>query len=264
MKYTKFIKSVISNSIFTKAIYLSCFCLLIPCCSLVLQRTQHNNVLRNDTIVCSEYLPSIDTEYEEKEFFVVTNQDTSAYSCLFTKSEKYLRLKLVLSLEWKLYDFFNHQNNEPNDTTASGGILNIPKHLLKIPSYKELLNEIRLCLDAADRDYDISKLRSFKCQLSNLGDIAVSTTNNLSPNPTFENGLYEYASILEALKMTSFENDMNNIFKEYGIKVKNIWCQEMQELFSKETFLKSQNISKNITIPDRIVDVQICMNFMSK
>ena len=262
MKYTKSIKPLISNSKFTKAVYLACICLFLLCCSVVAQRTQQNNVLRNDATVCSEYLPSIDTVYEEKEFFVVTKQDTSAYSCLFTKSEKHLRLKLVLSLEWKLYDFFNHQNNEPNDTTAFRGILNIPKHSLKIPSYKDLLNEIRLCLNAADKDYDISTLHSFKCQLSDLGDIAVSTTNNLNTKPTLENGLYEYSSILDALKMTSFENDMNKIFEEYGIKVKSIWCQEVQESFPKETFLKSQNLSKNITVPDSIVDVQVCMNFM--
>lgn len=97
MKYTKSIKPLISNSKFTKAVYLACICLFLLCCSVVAQRTQHNNVLRNDATVCSEYLPSIDTVYEEKEFFVVTKQDTSAYSCLFTKSEKHLRLKLVLT-----------------------------------------------------------------------------------------------------------------------------------------------------------------------
>lgn len=36
------------------------------------------------------------------------------------------------------------------------------------------------------------------------------------------------------------------------VKVKSIWCQEVQEFFPKETFLKSQNLSKNITVPDSI------------
>lgn len=225
-------------------------------CSSFLQKVNNNDVHENDTVVCCKQITP-EYSWKETEFFVVANQDTSAYSCLLSsKKDVGTNIELLFSKNEKLY-FLNTPFNKIADTTAVEDIKNTPKRNFYIPTYKAMLNEICLCLGKAYKEYDLDTLRYFSTRLSYLSDIAVLTKNILDSTFIMENNTYSHIDITRALKMTTFENDLNSILKKHNAQVARISCQEMRLNISKDSFLKFQNISNGINIPDSIVDVEV-------
>lgn len=235
---------------------IAAFCIISLSCSFSSQKCKEQNI-SNDTVVCSELL--FDTPFEEKEYFVVTGKDTSAYSYAISSSNgKCGTITLYFFVNDKYY--MHTKNRDKNDTTAVGGIMNIPKRMFRIPCYKEMLHEIDLCLESASKKIDLSTLRSFNAFLSDLGDIAVLTTNNLNSHFTEKNGEYLCSDITKALKMTSFIDDLNKVLNKYGFEIEDVICDGMKERFEKGMYLKSQKISKDINVPDYIMNVEVHVN----
>lgn len=233
------------------------FCLLFWECSF----PSRNDVGQNDnrdTLVCSKrILNDLELPYDELEYFVTIGRDTSAYSCVITSEKgKCVTADLEFSLKEKYY--FNRSYCNENDTTVCGGVRRISERNFRIPCYKDMLNEIDLCLDSASKKHDLRTLRSFKTILSHLGDMAVMTTNNLKAHFSVVDGeTYGHTDIAKALEMTTFRDDLNSFFRKYGLEVDDIVCQEEKYLVLKENFLKSQNISKELKVPDHIMDVEV-------
>ena len=229
------------------------FCIMFLSCSFSSQSSKAQDYY-NDTMVCVKRI-SHDDVWQEKEYFVVINRDTSSYSCILMNSKYGIRISWESMLTHKR--FFDYTCNEEIDTTAFDDKWKESEKEFKVPTYKDMLREIDLCMEAASKDYDLRALRSFNCFLCQLRDIAVLTTNNLEANFNLEeNGIYSHSDITKALKMTTFEEDLNRIFKKYGKKVDFIGCHEMRLFIPKENFSTS-NISKDLKIPDRIMDVQV-------
>lgn len=231
-------------------------------CSFSSQRSMSQKENTSDTVVCSEPLYQ---EFREnmKEFFVIANNDTSAYSCIiYNYRPRGTKIELNLNLYDKEYSFRKKIDDASNvdDTSAVGGSVQMPTRWLRIPSYKELLHEIALCLRAASKEYDLSKLYSLHSYLSDLGDIAVMTTNNLNARyKPKENGCYWGSDIEKALKETSLKNDLNGIFKNYGVEIYDISCYEIVGMLNKDVFLKSEKISEGIEVPDEIADCEVLL-----
>ena len=233
---------------------IAAFCIISLSCSFFSQKCKEQNI-SNDTVVCSELL--FDTPFEEKEYFVVTGKDTSAYSCtISSRNGKCGTITLYFFVNDKYY--MHTKNRDKNDTTAVGEKINLQKRRFRVPCYKEMLHEIDLCIEAASKNNDVTTLNCFSSFLSDLGDIAILTTNNLNSNfIKRKNGLYDYSDMEKALNMTSFVKDLNKVLNKYGIEADELSCGEMRNILKKDIFLKQNNISKDLKIPDRIMDVQV-------
>ena len=85
------------------------------------------------------------------EFFVVTKQDTSAYSCIFD-DEYSLNMSIHLSSERKFLDVTD------NDTTVADTGMADCTDKYYIPTYAQWLREMELCFKSASKVYDLSRL----------------------------------------------------------------------------------------------------------
>ena len=208
-----------------------------------------------DTVVCSERI-RYDPPSERREFFVVINQDTSAYSCIINSyGNECVSVELICDSKGK---YFMNVCGDDNDTTAVGEDIWIdPEREFRIPCYKDMLHEIDLCLAAVSKDKDVTSLRSFRAFLSDLGDIAVLTTNNLNSHFVEKNGEYRHSDIVKALEMTFFAEDLNGMLNKYGVEVGHIFCEGIRYRVERERYLKIQNISKDIKVPDYVMDVEV-------
>lgn len=232
------------------------FCIMLLSCSFSSQRERKQGDFK-DTVVCSEQIPRT-YKYNDCEYFVVIGKDTSAYSCLITSNlGKCITFDLKFSSIKKYFSRFGLVDE--NDTTAVTIRKGIePQRKFRTPCYKDLLHEIELCFEVASKNLDLSTLHGFHSFLSDLGDIAVLTTNNLNLHFTKRKyGLYDHSDIRKALMMTSFFEDFNRILNKSGLEVEEITCEEMRNILKKDNYLNYANISKGINIPDSIMDVEV-------
>ena len=186
------IKKILLPAVFLVAS--ASFILAGQSCSMPKDNTQP------DTIVCSEIVGPKNEERKETEFFVVTKNDTSAFSLIVaTRENKVGWIEFRMSPTQK---YFQYINGSSNDTTAFR-ISDSRNHEYHIPEYKELIHEMDLCLGAASKVYDLTTMDAISGFLSTFGDIAVMTTNQLNENCKLNKYGYYWHSDMTCLLYTS-------------------------------------------------------------
>ena len=207
-----------------------------------------------DTIVCSEIVGPKNEERKETEFFVVTKNDTSAFSLIVATREN-----KVGWIEFDMFPakkYFQSISGSSNDTTAFR-ISDSRNHEYHIPEYKELIHEMELCLDAASKVYDLTTMDAMSGFLSTFGDIAVMTTNLLNANCKLnEHGYYWHSDMTKELAKTPLAEDLSIMLKKYNRRVKRISCWEEILTIPKKAML-DRSISKDLSIPDKVWEVSL-------
>ena len=207
-----------------------------------------------DTIVCSEIVGPKNEERKETEFFVVTKNDTSAFSLIVATREN-----KVGWIEFDMFPakkYFQSISGSSNDTTAFR-ISDSRNHEYHIPEYKELIHEMELCLDAASKVYDLTTMDAMSGFLSTFGDIAVMTTNQLNANCKLnEHGYYWHSDMTKELAKTPLAEDLSIMLKKYNRRVKRISCWEEILTIPKKAML-DRSISKDLSIPDKVWEVSL-------
>lgn len=207
-----------------------------------------------DTIVCSEIVGPKNEEWKRTEFFVVTKNDTSAFSFIIETREN--KVGWIEFGQFPAKKDFQYINGSSNDTTAFR-ISDSRNHKYHIPNYKELIHEMDLCLGAASKVYDLTTMDAMLGLLSAFGDIAVMTTNQLNANCKLNKyGYYWYSDIEKELAKTPLAEDLSIMLKKYNRRVKRISCQEGLVSVPKEVML-GRNISKDLSIPDKVWEVSL-------
>lgn len=207
-----------------------------------------------DTIVCSEIVGPKNEEWKRTEFFVVTKNDTSAFSFIIETREN--KVGWIEFGQFPAKKDFQSISGSSNDTTAFR-ISDSRNHKYHIPNYKELIHEMDLCLGAASKVYDLTTMDAMSGFLSTFGDIAVMTTNLLNANCKLnEYGYYWHSDIEKELAKTPLAEDLNIMLKKYNRRVKRISCQEEILTIPKEAMLDN-NISKDLSIPDKVWEVSL-------
>ena len=207
-----------------------------------------------DTIVCSEIVGSKNEEWKRTEFFVVTKNDTSAFSFIIETREN--KVGWIEFGQFPAKKDFQYINGSSNDTTAFR-ISDSRNHKYHIPNYKELIHEMDLCLGAASKVYDLTTMDAMLGLLSAFGDIAVMTTNQLNANCKLnEYGYYWHSDMTKELTKTPLAEDLSIMLKKYNRRVKRISCQEGLVSVPKEAMLDN-NISKDLSIPDKVWEVSL-------
>ena len=211
------------------------------------------NELKQDTVV--RFIRKIyNDSWEGREFFVVIKKDTSAYSCIFSyRKNRNLNMAIHLSSESKYYS-----DVAINDTAAVGTdvVEFIDKYY--VPTYSQWLREMELCFKSASKVYDLGRLSSIAAFLPYLSDAAVLATNNLVANFKPErDGLYSYSDIAKSIEMTPFKDDLNKILDEYGLEVKEVYCEGPWISIDPDGFIKKNNISKTLKISYDIIGIPV-------
>ena len=207
-----------------------------------------------DTIVCSEIVGPKNEEWKRTEFFVVTKNDTSAFSFIIETREN--KVGWIEFGQFPAKKDFQSISGSSNDTTAFR-ISDSRNHKYHIPNYKELIHEMDLCLGAASKVYDLTTMDAMLGLLSAFGDIAVMTTNLLNANCKLnEHGYYWHSDMTKELAKTPLAEDLSIMLKKYNRRVKRISCQEGILTIPKEAMLDS-NISKDLSIPDKVWEVSL-------
>ena len=195
-----------------------------------------------DTIVCSEIVGPKNEEWKRTEFFVVTKNDTSAFSFIIETREN--KVGWIEFGQFPAKKDFQSISGSSNDTTAFR-ISDSRNHKYHIPNYKELIHEMDLCLGAASKVYDLTTMDAMLGLLSAFGDIAVMTTNQLNANCKLNKyGYYWYSDIEKELAKTPLAEDLSIMLKKYNRRVKRISCWEEILTIPKEAML-DRNISKD-------------------
>ena len=185
------------------------------------------------------------------EFFVVTKQDTSAYSCIFD-DEYSLNMSIHLSSERKFLDVTD------NDTTVADTGMADCTDKYYIPTYAQWLREMELCFKSASKVYDLSRLSYIDAFLPYLSDAAVLASNNLVANfKPKQNGNYWNSDIAKSIEMTPFIGDLNKILDEYGVEVDYVYCEGGWFRIDPDKFIKEKNISKTLKASYDIIGIPV-------
>ena len=207
-----------------------------------------------DTIVYSEIVGPKNEEWKRTEFFVVTKNDTSAFSFIIETREN--KVGWIEFGQFPAKKDFQSISGSSNDTTAFR-ISDSRNHKYHIPNYKELIHEMDLCLGAASKVYDLTTMDAMLGLLSAFGDIAVMTTNQLNANCKLnEYGYYWHSDIEKELAKTPLAEDLSIMLKKYNRRVTRISCQEEILTIPKDAMLDN-NISKDLSIPDKVWEVSL-------
>ncbi len=145
-----------------------------------------------------------------------------------------------------------------NDTAAVGTdvVEFIDKYY--VPTYSQWLREMELCFKSASKVYDLGRLSSIAAFLPYLSDAAVLATNNLVANFKPErDGLYSYSDIAKSIEMTPFKDDLNKILDEYGLEVKEVYCEGPWISIDPDGFIKKNNISKTLKTSYDIIGIPV-------
>ena len=221
------------------------------------------NTPEHDTVVRSLY----DRSEEDYEFFVVTKQDTSAYSYIFHFNDMFDRLSMTVyfSRISKYCLFFNAVTAD-NDTNAvaTGGVVDYTDKYY-IPAYVQWLREMELCMKSASKVYDLSKLCVIRVHSSYLSDATVLATNNLVDNfKPEQDGYYSHLDIAKSIEMTPFIGDLNKILDEYGLEVEDVSCDGVFVYIDPDEFIKKNNISKTLKTAYDIIDIPVWIGLKKK
>ena len=214
------------------------------------------NEPEQDTVVRSLY----DRSEEDCEFFVVTKQDTSAYSCIFSSNDMYDRLSMSIYFD-RTSKFCLDINaiTADNDTTAfaTGGVVD-ENDKNYVPTYTQWLREMELCFKSASKVYDLSRLSYIDAFLPYLSDAAVLASNNLVANfKPKQNGNYWNSDIAKSIEMTPFIGDLNKILDEYGVEVDYVYCEGGWFRIDPDKFIKEKNISKTLKASYDIIGIPV-------
>ena len=199
------------------------------------------------------------------EFFVVTKQDTSAYSCIFSVIEGSIIseingcLSMSINLDRrKKFCLYINAITAKNDTTAVAAGVFDETDKYYIPTYKQWLREMELCLKSASKVYDLSKLFDIDTFLPYLSDAAVLASNNLVANfKPKRDGLYSYSDIAKSIEMTPLIGDLNKILDEYGVEVDEVYCEGGWFPIDSDEFIKKYNISKTLKASYDIIGIPV-------
>lgn len=204
-------------------------------------------------------IEQLDKEYNEKEMFVEENGEISAYSFVFSEycfRENKKRVQMSIMLD----DDYKRCRNlcDDNDTSAvSTEPLNLGKYVLC--DYSSFLKELESCMDAASKCYDIKNLSLINFFSSYLQEVSVSASINLFSTKPKKGKWYSNEEMIEAIRQTTFEDDLNKIIGKYGLKAGKIFIDDGHawEIDKKKyikRYLKNYEGVKNIyAVPMSVV-----------
>jgi hypothetical protein len=170
-------------------------------------------------------------------YFVVTDKDTSDFTCIFYESK---------------------------DGGKVGIDLNIP-YLKVTMAYRQRMDELETILPKAAMDFDFDSLTSISFgRLILSGDLAIEVTKQYGQKFGTSDKVADYKTVELFLRESKLGSDLNEIFKPYSISVDNISLEKLFFTTKKEIFWASKIETDSANVPDKILDCMIVAKIRKK
>jgi hypothetical protein len=189
------------------------------------------NKLAFDTIIGSKIITNeiAGSAYRKRAiaYFVITNKDTSDYTCIFSESKKDGKVAI--------------------DLNSSYAKVSKP--------YRKRLEELKLILPKASRDFNFDSLTGvYLGRLVVNGDLAIDITKQYRQKFGANNKLQSYSTVQQFLKESKLSIDLNNVLKPYFLKVEEVYIEKLFFTSKQDLYWASKIETDSTNVPDKIID----------
>jgi hypothetical protein len=200
-------------------------------------QTTTENKVTFDTIVGSKAITNeiSGSAYRKSatEYAVIIGKDTSDYTCVFTESKDGGKVNIIL---------------------------NIPYSKATM-TYKQRLEELKIILPKAAKDYNFDSLHSISFgRLILSGDLAIDITQQYRQKFGTINKLENYTTFEEFLKGSKLVTDVNTLFNPYSLSVDKVSIEKLFFTTRQSLYWASKIETDTTNIPDKILD---CMTWVT-
>lgn len=199
----------------------------------------------SDTVVkidsVSDYVD--EPGYIKKDYYVLNKHDTSSFYCriILDKLDKNITIKCE-------YSFNEKKNNSISASdSAKAGEEQEDNRDIKLITYNNFIKELRLILDTASKQFNLSRLKSFSIRMVCASGLTtyLNRQSILKYNRSINNiGIPKLRSLLQESPLTA---DLNSILKPYSVCLNKLYIEEYLffPLKSKDMNFKYQVQSPN-------------------
>lgn len=178
----------------------------------------------SDTVVKINNLPDYDNDpnYIKKEYYVLNKHDTSLFSCSIIEYKMDKTISIVCKYP------FNEKENNSTSISDSAKVEFVPNKKLevKLITYDNFIRELRLILNTASKQFDLTRLVTFNFNLICISGLTTSLSNQsiLKYNRSINNiGIPKLKSLLQESQLRA---DLNSIFKPYSVCINELYIEE--------------------------------------
>lgn len=179
-----------------------------------------------------------DPNYIKKEYYVLNKHDTSLFSCRIIEN----RMNKTIFIMCKYP--FNEKENNSTSISDSAKVEFVPYQKLevKLITYDNFIRELRLILNTASKQFDLSRLVTFSFDLICVSGLTTSLSRQsiLKYNSNINNiSSQKFKFLLQESPLTE---DINSILKPYSVCVNELNIEEYLffQLRSKDQHFKYQ------------------------
>ena len=160
-------------------------------------------------------------------FYLLINNDTSKFVCIFTESKQ--------------------------------GKVGIHVWYHESLTYHEQLAQLELLLPAARKEFKFDSLHIISVgRLWQMGDLAIQVTKEVRKQSGNIEYLKDHHKAIKWLMNSKLVSDFDNLFKPYSMKVSNLGAEHLYYLSANEYFFQGSKIeTPHSEIPKKVLDGEI-------
>lgn len=233
--------------------YKNCIRLLLACCTVLSGLSSCKGQISCGNTGVVKYFVFSDDAEEKYVYYVEKAGYTTENVFVFSKHKGHVD---VMADGMVRYEPTYEPASIDEDTVAAVVVHNAPKRKepRKVISYKEYLEELRLCMEQASENCEIDSLRYIRCCLDDFCDIGVEVTNKIIMGKGEITSRKEIDSLIAA---TSLQGDLNATLAPFHLHVESINSDDDIFDISSKYFRKINHISPHLKIPEFILVIPI-------
>ena len=199
------------------------------------------NLLPNDTLVISKPITNeiAGSAYRKRatQYQIAHQSDTSKFAIILIESNK---------------NEFDHD-----------GSVHLEFHFDKSKSFKEQKQELNILLVKASKEYKFDSLKSiYSLYLPSLGDLNIKVSKELEDNKDLKLIMKSYWKLNDFLLKSSLSKEINEIFKNYNLTVKQFTIEHFGYFAKPEIINKFSKIETDPNaFPTKIMEGGIWIYF---
>ncbi|GAB2983301.1 hypothetical protein GCM10027049_20470 [Mucilaginibacter puniceus] len=157
-------------------------------------------------------------DYIEKEYFVITKNDTSNYSCFITENKNTGKVSI---------NYRNTPNGKTPAIIAAGDSAAVEEKALPQYSnhkltYNGQIEEIRLIMKRASKDYNFSKLHFLRLMMSSIKGLPQNLLKQYITKYGENFGSGSNQKAVELIENSQVTADLKSILSQYSVTIDDI------------------------------------------
>lgn len=188
----------------------------------------------------------------EKEYYIVSNGDTSDFSCIFSFNtfKDRISMNYVFTPTRKYFDIFIEE-----DSSAIYEFSDQTKHTISNINYKDQLREIQLILNYYSKEFDLLKLQTIRFSISSIDSLSEKISLLYLNNVVNEVNSINIKKLISMINNSNVIYDFNRILLKHNLKIHDT---DINDLFwndnkSKLSHEKNNHTSSTLT-RDKLID----------